>query len=229
MKAIILAAGQGIRLGGKELPKPLTVLADGQSILTHQIEALTRHIPKQDIMMVVGYHKELIMEAFSDLLFVYNPRFAVENTSKSLLRAIEKVQDDLLWINGDVLFHPTVLEKLLASRRSCMAVTVSPVGEEEVKYKTDSQGRIIKVSKTVQEAQGEAVGINLFKACHLPLLKTHLESCADNDYYEKGIEKCIAEGIEVWSCPIDSSLCCEIDFPSDLIRANTLLSSWKRT
>lgn len=226
MKIVILAAGKGSRLSNPSLPKPLTLLSDGKSILQHQIEALEHYFSRHEIMVVVGYHKELIMDAFDDLLFIYSPRFSVENTSKSLLRAIKKFHEDFLWINGDLLFHPSIIEKLIAQRRSSMVVTKRPVGEEEVKYKTIADGRITAVSKTVISGEGEAVGMNFFTADCLPLLQKNLEECLDSDYFEKAVEQCIESGLAVWSCPVDNSLCTEIDFPSDLDHANTLLNSW---
>lgn len=227
MKIVILAAGKGSRLGRNELPKPLALLEDGNSILQHQINVLEKFFSREEIILVVGYHKELMMEAFDDLFFVYNPHYALENTSKSLLRAIRKVHEDLLWINGDVLFHPIVIEKLLKADRNCMAVTAGPVGDEEVKYRSDAAGKICEVSKAVQNAQGEAVGVNLFKASSLPLLQQHLERCQSSDFFEMAIEKAILAGLEVWCCPIESSHCAEIDFPEDLEHANRLLNSWR--
>lgn len=226
MKIVILAAGKGSRLNNNGLPKPLTQLSDGKSILQHQVEALEQYFSRHEIMVVVGYHKELIMEALDDLLFIYSPGFAEENTSKSLLRAIKKCHEDFLWINGDLLFHPSVIGKLIAQKRTSMVVTKRAVGEEEVKYTTTSNGRITAVAKTVVAGEGEAVGINLFTSDSLPLLQKHLEGCLDNDYFEKAVEKCIGDGLEVWSCPVESSLCTEIDFPSDLNHANSLLKIW---
>lgn len=221
MKIVILAAGKGSRLKNTGLPKTLTQLSDGKSILQHQVEALEQYFSRHEIMIVVGYHKELIMDALDDLLFIYSPRFAEENTSKSLLRAIKKCHEDLIWINGDLLFHPSVIGQLIAQKRTSMVVTKKAVGEEEVKYTTNPEGKITAVAKTVIAGEGEALGINLFTADSLPLLQKHLEECLDNDYFEKAIEKCIEEGLDVWSCPVENSYCTEIDFPSDLILSHS--------
>lgn len=229
MKVVILAAGKGSRLGN-ELPKPLICLSDGLSILEHQIRHLKQYLSIDEILLVVGYKKELFLEAFPDLFFVYSPNFAKENTSKSLLRAIKKIDDDLLWINADVVFHPSVLQKLLEGqrlRKNYLLVNEGTVGDEEVKYRCDQAGKISEVSKHVVKASGEALGLNFFTVETLPLFKKHLEYCSDSDYFEKGIEGCIAEGTEVWPCPVDRHLCTEIDFPEDLTYASQLLKSWK--
>lgn len=226
MKVVILAAGMGSRLNDPETPKPLTQLTNGKSLLGSQLETLSQYLSLDHVLIVVGYRKEQIMESHPDLLYIYNPLYAKENTSKSLLRALRKIDDDLLWLNGDVLVHPATLGEFIAFNRTSMMVNIGPVAEEEVKYRSNPHGLLTEVSKSVAKAQGEALGINLFKRSDLPALKKGLEHCADNDYFEKGIEWAIAHGTKVWSFPIAQGLCTEVDFPEDLERANQMLQSW---
>lgn len=229
MKVVILAAGKGSRLNQGSLPKPLTKLVDGQSILGHQLENLAHYTSLNNVIVVVGYHKEEIMELFPDLLYVYSPRFAQENTSKSLLRALEKCEEDVLWLNGDVVFHPDVLKALFEHPRTSMVVNVGKVGEEEVKYRQDAKGRILEVSKKVAHPEGEALGINYVAQGDLDLLRQKLGLCQSNDYFERAIEACIGEGMAVWSSPVEHALCTEVDFPEDLERANAMLLSWDQS
>ena len=228
MKVIILAAGKGSRLGDPSVPKPLTRLVNGKTILGYQLENISKCIPLDRVILVVGYHKERIMDLFPDLLFVYNPSFAKENTSKSLLRALKKCKEneDVLWINGDVVFHPSLLPKMLQFDRTCMLVNQSSVGEEEVKYRSDPYGKILEVSKHVIHPQGEALGINLWKAQDVDLLRQQLTLCQDHEYFEKGIEMSIKKKVPVWCCQTDPSECTEVDFPKDLVRANELIQLW---
>jgi choline kinase len=224
---VILAAGKGSRLGDPETPKPLTLLENGKSLLEMQLETLSKLIARERILVVVGFHKEKFMERHSDLHYVYNPDYASENTSKSLLRALQIIEEDLLWINGDVLLHPSIFPKLVAFNRTAMLVNVGPVAEEEVKYQTDREGRITAVSKEIVDAKGEALGVNFFKGADLPALKEGLERCAAHDYFEKGIEWAIQNGTDVYSFPVKTEFCTEIDFPEDLVRANAMLREWK--
>ena len=227
MKVVILAAGKGSRLGQGNLPKPLTVLASGLSILGSQIESLRQYTSVSQLMIVVGYHKEEIMEEFPDLLYVYNPDFSKENTSKSLLRALEKCDEDVLWMNGDVVFHFSVLGAVLEKSRTSMVVSVGRVGQEEVKYRQDQAGKILEVSKKVEHPQGEALGINFIAKKDLNAFREQLRLCQPGDYFEQAMESCIVEGMEVWVVPVKAELCTEIDFPEDLERANAMLNSWK--
>lgn len=229
MKVVILAAGIGSRLDGSHdhLPKALTRLGNHKSILQHQLDALSNYLSLDQVIVVVGYHKEQIMAAFPDLMYVFNPHYAEENTAKSLLRAFKKIDEDVLWLNGDVVFHPSILKPLLDADRTAMIVNRTGVAEEEVKYRTDGKERILEVSKQVESGEGEALGINFFKKADLTLLKDNLERCQPKDYFEKGIEQGIQQGQVIWGSLIESEECAEIDFPEDLVRANQLLKNWQ--
>lgn len=227
MQVVILAAGQGSRLAQGDLPKPLTPLIDGKSILQHQIDILSKYVSLNDILVVVGYHKELIIESFPKLHYIHNPDFATQNTSKSLLLALRSCHEDVLWLNGDVVFHPSVIATVLKNPRTSMVVNTAQVDPESVKYQQNPHGRILKVSKHVRNPQGEALGINFCQKNDLVLFRKKLAICDPMDYFEKGLELCIKDGMPLWSVCIDANLCTEIDFPEDLDRANALLKEWK--
>lgn len=223
MKAIILAAGIGSRLGNPR-PKPLTRLSTGERIMERQTQYLKSVVSEDDILAVVGFKKDLIMEDFPNLTFVFNNLYDRTNTSKSLLRALKKARnEDVIWMNGDVVFDPQALERVAASETSCMAVNTGSVGEEEVKYTVSEDGAIHEVSKTVQNALGESVGINKIMAGDLPLFIDMLERCDDNDYFERGIEYAIEKGLKIYPVDVSDILCIEIDFTEDLEKANSEL------
>lgn len=225
MKIVILAAGIGSRLGNP-FPKPLTPLNNGKSIMENQVQNLSAHFSEHDISVVVGFKKDLIMERFPDLTYIYNQYFDATNTSKSLLKALKKNRnEDVLWLNGDVIFDSALLEALkkeIQKQNSFVSVNHSRVAEEEVKY-TLKGDFVHELSKEVKGGLGEAVGINFISRKDLPVLIEQLETCDDNDYFEKGIELAIQNnGIKVKAVDISSYRCMEIDFKEDLDQANKL-------
>lgn len=214
----------GTRLG-RPYPKPLTVLRDGRSILQQQYENLSSRFPGVGVHVVVGYKKELVMEALPEGVFHYNPFYDQTNTSKSLLRALRHAgEGGAVWLNGDVVFQPELLEALsgpISEGRSAVCVNTESVAEEEVKYTVDEDGFIRELSKTVVGGLGEAVGINYVAGRDLDVLRRRLEECGDQDYFERGIELAIAQdGLRVLPVDISRWACLEIDFQADLDRAN---------
>ena len=227
VQAVILAAGMGTRLG-RPWPKPLTPLSDGRTIMQQQMDNLIGAFDDVRITTVVGFKLELILEAFPDVTYVYNEAYDQTNTNRSLLKALRLSADGgVLWMNGDVVFDPAVLERvkpLIADEQSFICVNTAAVGEEEVKYTVDADGYVQDLSKTVADALGESVGINYISATDKARLITRLAECADLDYFERGIELMIAEdGVRVLPFDIKDLFAVEVDFEEDLSRANAHL------
>jgi choline kinase len=226
-QVVILAAGMGTRLA-RPLPKPLTELRDGRSIMKQQMDNLV--IAFDDtfrVMIVVGFKLEAIIERFPEATFVYNEFYDQTNTSKSLLKALRASGDGgVLWLNGDVVFDPQVLVRVtpyMDANQSFVVVNTSKVSDEEVKYTLDSAGFIDQLSKQVQPALGEAVGINYVAAQDKAALIARLVQVDDQDYFERGIELAIArDNLRFQAVDISDLYAVEVDFPEDLERANEL-------
>lgn len=222
---VILAAGMGTRLA-RPLPKPLTELRDGRSIMRQQFDNVESAFGESSrVMVVVGFKLEAIIERFPEATFVYNEFYDQTNTSKSLLKALRASGDGgVLWMNGDVVFDPQVLERvkpLVQAGTSFIVVNTAKVSDEEVKYTLDSDGFIDQLSKQVVGGLGEAVGINYVSGADKAALIARLAGVEEQDYFERGIEVAIAEdGIKFSAVDISDLYAVEIDFDEDLDRAN---------
>jgi choline kinase len=109
----------------------------------------------------------------------------------------------------------------MRSESSFVCVNTSATAEEEVKYTVDAKGHINALSKQVQNALGEAVGINFISKHHKASVIKYLEECAENDYFERGLELAIEKvGIEIEPVDISDLFAVEVDFQADLDRAN---------
>lgn len=224
VQAVILAAGMGTRLG-RPWPKPLTPLSDGRTIMQQQIDNLRSAFDDPRITTVVGFKLELILEAHPDVAYVYNEVYDQTNTNRSLMKALRLSGDGgVLWMNGDVVFDPAVLERvtpLIEAEQSFICVNTAMVGEEEVKYTVDEAGYVDRLSKQVADALGEAVGINYVSAADKAMLIDRLAECEDLDYFERGLELMIEkDAAQVLPFDIKDLFAVEVDFEEDLTRAN---------
>jgi choline kinase len=224
-QVVILAAGLGTRLG-RPLPKPLTLLDDGRTIMQQQHDnILAAFGDSARIVTVVGFKMDLVMERFPDVLYAYNQDYDRTNTSKSLLKALRLSHEGgVLWFNGDVVFDAAILDRvkpLMDQDQSFVCVNTAAVGDEEVKYTVDGDGFVRELSKTVVGGAGEAVGINFVSSRDKEVLVEHLEKCDDGDYFERAIETAIAQhGLRVRPIDISDLFAVEVDFEADLVRAN---------
>lgn len=123
MKAVMLAAGVGRRLYGDEndnLPKALLEF-DGRTLLERHVRILLDN-GVDELVLVVGHRKEdLLAEARKVapdgfVRSIFNPRYK-EGPILSLWTARQVMQegDDVLFMDADVLYHPEMLNRLLRS------------------------------------------------------------------------------------------------------------------
>ncbi len=226
-QVVILAAGLGTRLG-RPHPKPLTRLSSGETIMRRAVNLLRGAWPDVRVTAVVGFKLDLVIEAMPDISFVYNEVYDSTNTNKSLLKALVlSPEGGVLWMNGDVVFDPRVLdiiEERIANGQSFVCVDHASVAEEEVKYTLGADRMIKELSKTVVGGLGEAVGINYVSADDKEQLIRRLDECADQDYFERGIELAIEQdGLRFEPVDISEFQVVEVDFDDDLTRANAFL------
>ncbi len=229
MRVIILAAGIGSRFENHDAPKALLRLSNEKTILGMQLENIAQFGHLDHVIIVVGYMQELLREKYPNLTFVENTQYDSTNTARSLLIALNQIEeDDVIWMNGDVVFHPYILQRLISFGKSGMIVNMEQTLEEEVKYRTDGIGKIVEVSKDVKIPNGEALGMNMVRSDDLPLLKRNLERCEPNDYFEKALQLCIDDGMEIWAIPVKETAAVEVDYAEDLDKANLLIERWNQ-
>ncbi len=114
MKAIIVAAGRGRRLGPEtdEIPKCMVEVA-GRAILHRQLDALAA-AGVDDVVIVRGYRGDKIAPPAGGppLRFVENPDWAENNILTSLLYAEREMKDGFLFSYSDIVFAPEHARRL---------------------------------------------------------------------------------------------------------------------
>ena len=91
-------------------------------------------------------------------------------------------------------------------------------GLEEIKYNLNADGLIHQLSKTVQDAEGEALGINVIRKPDLKKFRDELIRVGENDYFEKALENLtMSKQLKLTPIDVGRHFCREIDFEEDLI------------
>ena len=237
MKVIILSAGQGKRLLPltKDKPKCLVRL-EGQSILEWQIDVL-HYAGLKDIVVVVGYQaekvKHLLRQRYgaSSPRLLFNPDYARTDNLWSCWRAREEMEGPFVLLNGDTIFEPEVLEKLLATNGYPVTVTIN----RKETYDADDMkvifegSRLLAVGKglPLEQVGGESIGLLKFKAEGALLFRQALEEAVKEKdsakrWYLSVIDRLAQRGL-VGVCDITGLLWCEIDYPKDLIQAQAVV------
>jgi len=232
MKAIILAAGKGRRLAASGWDKPKCLLSiNGTTLLDNMLQSLTENnIDRAAI--VVGYKKELVMEAASahplELTYFVNPDYAETNTINSLWRAADFADDDIIYFNADVLFDRRVVKALVCKTASTLAVEPKRCGQEDVKVILGDDNRILRIGKELSPADcaGEFTGIGLFKREMWPDFRQALRYYNEienrrNLFFETAVDRICSKHI-IRALDVSQYVVIEIDTPDDLKAAERL-------
>jgi|SRR3989344_5117311 len=176
MKAIILAAGRGSRMGilTAEKPKCLTIL-NGKPLIEHQISALTQAGLKE-IGIVTGYMAECLTQY--DLKKIYNPLWQNTNMVHSLLCAQEWLEtDDCIVSYSDIFYGSKIINELIKCKENISIAYdpnwlelwskrfENPLDDAEA-FRIDNNGCLLEIGqkpKSIEEIQGQYMGLLKFK------------------------------------------------------------------
>ena len=238
MKAVILAAGVSRRLYPHtyNIPKCLLDVA-GKPIIHYQLEAL-ENLGIYDIIMVTGYHREILMDHVIsnfprlNFTFLINHHYFETNTAYSLQLCNELMNDDqFILLNADVLYPYEVLERLMnSSRDTILAVEVKKCGREEVKVIEGKDRRLVAIGKDLIEDNclGEFIGVAKlsqdFSSMFFKSLDKLIHAGGKSDYFEAAMHSILANH-PVFYEDVSDLPCIEIDFVEDLENAQNLVKS----
>lgn len=233
MKAIVLSAGMGERLLPltKEMPKALLEMTPGRTLLDLQCESIQRAGIK-DIVFVVGYRAEMIEMHLNRLKKVkcktiYNPFYYCSNNLISLWFARHQMNGPFILMNGDDIFRPVVLKRLLRCGGDITMVLNEKSHYEDEDMKAVVRGAaVVDVGKDIPSppANSEAIGITLFSSAGATHLRSRLEHAvrrreSHSKFYLHLYRDMMHEGVEFNHCYCQANEWAEVDFHSDLQRA----------
>ncbi len=115
-KAVILAAGEGKRLRPFTETMPKVMLPVANKPLLEYVFDAARKSGIDEIVVVVGYKKEVIMEYFKDykgIKITYVIQDRQLGTAHALLQAKKHIKDSFIVLAGDNIIDPSSIAKLL--------------------------------------------------------------------------------------------------------------------
>jgi choline kinase len=121
MKAFVIAAGRGIRMGAltQERPKCLLEIA-GRTLLEHTVENL-RSIGCDEIFVVTGYKGYLIK--LPDIKRIENRDFLSNNILHSLMHARDVLEGECVVTYSDIWVEPWIYSQLLETPGNIVIAT----------------------------------------------------------------------------------------------------------
>jgi choline kinase len=239
MRAIILAAGRGMRLqqaDDQQLPKCLLRFG-GVSLLERHLRLL-RRAGVDEVVLALGFRHELV-EAELDRLgwtprpeIVLNSRFELGSvlTVHTVADAMTRGGDVLL-MDADVLYHERIMAALVDGGRPVNRVLIDrdfAPGDEPVKLCV-LDGVPIELRKKLEpdlqyDTIGESVGFFRFDAAGARRLATLVAGYVESERaqlpHEEAVRDLLRERSQVFAvADVTGAPWIEIDFPEDVARA----------
>ena len=248
MKAIILAAGDGSRMGEltQNIPKPLVIL-NGKSIIERQISVLEK-IGVTKIYIITGPHNEKFN--LKNVVYVNDLDHKKHDILGSLITARNYINEEIIITYSDQIFDEKIMESI-HNFKGDIGVAVDLDWEKNYENRDqhpkseaenvlfDNDGKIIELRKNIQKPTsviGESLGLmklskkgsKIFLDKYSELEISHTGKFHNSPSLEHGIisdmfQELIDSGINVQPILI-SGKWCEIDTPQDLEKAKKIFS-----
>lgn len=240
MKAIILSAGQGSRLGHLVDDRPKCLIDfGGRTLLDRQLDTLAAN-GVEEAVVVTGFHDELVDAAIAargrgpNVRTIFNPFYKVADNTGSLFMAREELAGDCLVWNGDTLVSDALMARVVGNDQPGICVTIDRKGDyDEDDMKVVEEGGLLKAIGKRLDRDGvnaESIGLLAFRAGGAERFKQAIEKALRTPegttiWYLRVIHQ-IAQGEDVHTLDISGEEWGEVDFPPDVEAARALVKNW---
>jgi choline kinase len=239
MKAIILSAGQGSRLGHLVDDRPKCLIHfNGRSLLDRQLDTLEANGVREAVV-VTGFHDELVDEAIArrtggpNVRTIFNPFYKVADNTGSLFMAREELAGDCLVWNGDTLVSRALMARVVSNAQAGICVTIDrkeSYDEDDMKV-VEEGGRLKAIGKRIPSGvNAESIGLLAFRSGGAEQFREAIEKAMRTPegttiWYLRVINH-MAQSGDVRTLDIKGEEWGEVDFPADVEAAQALTARW---
>lgn len=226
MKAVILAAGQGTRMGPLTQNKPKVMLPlANKPLLSHVIQSLHK-AGISEFVIVVGYGAKLVQEYFGDGSSM-NVNIEYVRQEKQLgtadaVRSVERfVKGRFLVLNGDIIVSPVDIRNLIKQNHDAVITTRHVDTPSEFGVLEVSGNRVLRIIEKPKKPPTNLAnaGIYLFLPSIFDVIRKTTMSTRKEYEITDSLQMLIDEGANV-SYMLVSENWMDIGRPWDLLDAN---------
>jgi len=240
MKAIILSAGQGSRLGHLVDQRPKCLIEfNGRTLLDRQLDTLEAN-GVHEAVVVTGFHDDRIEEDLAkrsggpNVRTIFNPFYKVADNTGSLYMAREELSGECLVWTGDTLVSNALMRRVVENRQAGICVTIDrkPSYDDDDMKVVEEGGQLKAIGKRLDPGtvNAESIGLLAFRAGGAERFREAIEAALRTPegttiWYLRVIHH-LAQSSEVWTFDINGEEWGEVDFPPDVEAARELTARW---
>lgn len=225
VRAVVLAAGRGVRMGGAE-PKTLLPLGDQEPLLYYILGGL-KQAGIEDLLVVTGFKpaavQDYVTEHWGEAGFVFNARYASWGNFHSLRVALDQSPGmNILAVNSDIVIHPDVYGRVISTLGDLVLAVERRYNlvEEDMRVQLDGN-RVRAVGKHLPKriSHGEFNGVSLLRptgaSAYLDIC-TELEWAGRTHVYYEDVYGAMLPRVNARSAPVNTGEYAEVDVPDDV-------------
>ena len=224
MKAVILAAGEGKRLRPftETMPKVMLPVAN-KPILEHVFDAIKK-TGMDEIIIVVGYKKEVIMDYFKDykgIKITYITQDKQLGTAHALLQAKDQIKESFIVLAGDNIIDNESIQKLILDRSEYSILVKEHSCPSKYGVVFLENQNLIELVEKPEEEIGKFISTGIYKFPKTVFKK--LEQLNKQGIHDLSsvVQSLLMDGILFSTNTADSWM--DIVYPWDLIPVNEIM------
>ncbi|MDQ3914374.1 MAG: NTP transferase domain-containing protein [Actinomycetota bacterium] len=228
MRAVVLAAGRGVRMGGGLVPKTLLPMGDEEPLLAYILRGL-QSADIHDLMIVTGHGRSHVEEYVNEHwrgdkpTFVFNARFASWGNFHSVRVALDQSPGrEVLVVNSDVVVAPEVYARASAAEGDLVLAVQKRTRLEAEDMRVQLDGRSVRgIGKALPMglSHGEFAGISLLRP---DAARAYLSAATDTEWrsvthiYYEDVYAAIIPLVRLTAVLVRDGEYAEVDEPSNV-------------
>lgn len=234
VRAALLAAGRGVRMGGGT-PKTLLPVGERGPLLEYIVSGLQK-AGVNDLLVVTGHRAEEIQTAVTEawgetgLTFLRNMRYASWGNFHSVRVALDASPGmDLMVVNCDIVVHPDVYSRVMQKEGDLVLAVQRKQRLDAEDMCVQLQGdRVLGVSKhlAIGASHGEYAGVSLIRGVghrHYIDESSARQWRADTAGYYEDVYNTIIPRIDARAASVAAGEYAEVDTPEDVAAASEVI------
>jgi choline kinase len=204
-------------------------LDENTTVMQRTVQLIKRHDSSAEIVVVVGFMKDEIMDKISGVSFVINPFYAVTNSIASLWFARNYLnRENVVIINGDIVAEDRLVKDIICNKFERPTVLLDSSIRSNGDYNVQVyNNEVVVMSKDLEEYYGEYAGITMLTSEAAKMLLKMANKMIDEDQYDQWYENAIVqlifrENFVISYVDIVDYRWTEVDTVSDLMTAKEI-------
>ncbi len=167
MKAVIIAAGQGTRMGPLTRNRPKVMLPVANRPVLEHIICSARDAGIHEFVLVVGYHSETIRDYFGDgSVFGVNVQYVLQKEQRGTADAVRTagkyVDERFMVLNGDILISPFHIKRMMEQESDIVLTAIEVENPSQFGVFEVREDKVLRITEKPKKPTSHLANAGLY-------------------------------------------------------------------